>query len=89
MRRFTIRFKAIIAANIDNIEVLKAFCIKAGLIVEEDNTTYRKVKSEYGWHRFDLDGRRVFTDYSTIVSSGGWRSGFHTSGSAKGLATIK
>ncbi|MFS8025359.1 hypothetical protein Hanom_Chr16g01474011 [Helianthus anomalus] len=30
-----------------------------------------QVKDEYGWRRFVLDGRRHFTDYSTIVSSNG------------------
>ena len=29
----------------DNNEVLKALCLEAGWIVEEDGTTYRKVKS--------------------------------------------
>ncbi|MFS7984058.1 hypothetical protein Hanom_Chr11g00982041 [Helianthus anomalus] len=30
-----------------------------------------QVKGEYGWRRFILDGRRGFTDYSTVVPSGG------------------
>ncbi|MFS7971625.1 hypothetical protein Hanom_Chr09g00835041 [Helianthus anomalus] len=47
------------------------------------------VKSEYGWRRFVLDWRRGFTDYSNVVSSGGWRSGFPAFGRAKGLAAIK
>ncbi|MFS7993331.1 hypothetical protein Hanom_Chr12g01092811 [Helianthus anomalus] len=42
------------------------------------------VMAEYGWRRFVLDGRRGFTDYSTVVSSSGWRSGFYTSGRVKG-----
>ncbi|MFS7901739.1 hypothetical protein Hanom_Chr01g00003261 [Helianthus anomalus] len=48
-----------------------------------------QVKSEYGWRRFVLDGRRRFTDYSTVVSSGGWRSGFRVSEKAKGLAAVE
>ncbi|MFS7963029.1 hypothetical protein Hanom_Chr08g00733371 [Helianthus anomalus] len=36
-----------------------------------------------------LDGRRDFTDYSTVVPSGRWRSGFRASGRAKGLATVE
>lgn len=31
----------------DNNEVLKALCIEAGWVVEEDGTTYRKVSSKY------------------------------------------
>ncbi|MFS7950568.1 hypothetical protein Hanom_Chr07g00584771 [Helianthus anomalus] len=30
-----------------------------------------------------------FTDYSIVVSSGGWRSGFRAFGRAKGLATVE
>ncbi|MFS7915469.1 hypothetical protein Hanom_Chr02g00165691 [Helianthus anomalus] len=30
-----------------------------------------------------------FTDYSTAVPSGGWRSGFRASGRAKGLAAVE
>ncbi|MFS7901203.1 hypothetical protein Hanom_Chr00s178887g01831341 [Helianthus anomalus] len=48
-----------------------------------------QVNGEYGWRRFVLDGRRGFTDYSTVVFSGGWRSGFHRSRRAKGLAAIE
>ncbi|MFS7915671.1 hypothetical protein Hanom_Chr02g00168001 [Helianthus anomalus] len=43
-----------------------------------------QVKSEYGWRRFDLDGRRGFIDYSTVVPPGGWRSGFRASGESQG-----
>ncbi|MFS7932247.1 hypothetical protein Hanom_Chr04g00365601 [Helianthus anomalus] len=49
----------------------------------------KNVKVEYGWRRFILDGRRGFTDYSTDVSSGGWRSGFRASRRANGLATVE
>ncbi|MFS7961484.1 hypothetical protein Hanom_Chr08g00715601 [Helianthus anomalus] len=35
---------------------------------------------EYGWRRFVFDGRRGFTDYPTVVPSGGWRSCFRVSG---------
>ncbi|MFS7910462.1 hypothetical protein Hanom_Chr02g00106611 [Helianthus anomalus] len=38
-----------------------------------------QLKSEYGWRWFDLDERRDFIDYSTLVTSGGWRSGFRAS----------
>ncbi|MFS7998519.1 hypothetical protein Hanom_Chr12g01154821 [Helianthus anomalus] len=48
-----------------------------------------QVKAEYAWRRFVLDGRRVFTDYSTVVPLGGWRSGFRASREAKGLAAVK
>ncbi|MFS8005388.1 hypothetical protein Hanom_Chr13g01236821 [Helianthus anomalus] len=48
-----------------------------------------QVKGEYGWRRFVLDERRGFTDYSTVVPSGGWRSGFRASERAKGLATVE
>ncbi|MFS8003820.1 hypothetical protein Hanom_Chr13g01218361 [Helianthus anomalus] len=48
-----------------------------------------QVKGEYGWRWFVLDGRRGFTDYSIVVPSGGWRSGFRASGRAKGLATVE
>ncbi|MFS7933406.1 hypothetical protein Hanom_Chr04g00379421 [Helianthus anomalus] len=48
-----------------------------------------RVKGEYRWHRFVLDGRRSFTDYSTVVPSSGWKSGFRASGRAKGLATVE
>ncbi|MFS7918335.1 hypothetical protein Hanom_Chr03g00199771 [Helianthus anomalus] len=48
-----------------------------------------QVKGEYGWRRFVLDGRRGFTDYSNVVPSGGWRSGFCASGRAKGLAAVE
>ncbi|MFS8031855.1 hypothetical protein Hanom_Chr17g01550831 [Helianthus anomalus] len=47
------------------------------------------VKGEYGWRRFVLDRRRSFTDYSTVVHSGGWRSGFRASGRTKGLAAVE
>ncbi|MFS7978680.1 hypothetical protein Hanom_Chr10g00918321 [Helianthus anomalus] len=47
------------------------------------------VKDKYGWRRFVLDGRRAFTGYFTVMSSGGWRSGFRTSGRAKGLEAVK
>ncbi|MFS7973076.1 hypothetical protein Hanom_Chr09g00852341 [Helianthus anomalus] len=42
-----------------------------------------QVKSEYGWRRFDLDERRGFTDYSTVMPSGGWRSGFRACGESQ------
>ncbi|MFS8024976.1 hypothetical protein Hanom_Chr16g01469601 [Helianthus anomalus] len=48
-----------------------------------------QVKDEYGWRRFVLDGRRGFTDYSTIVPSGGRRSDFRSSGRAKGLVVVE
>ncbi|KAF5822984.1 hypothetical protein HanXRQr2_Chr01g0033321 [Helianthus annuus] len=48
-----------------------------------------QVKGKYGWRRFVLDGRRGFTDYSTVVPSSGWRSGFRASGRAKGLAAVE
>ncbi|KAJ0601498.1 hypothetical protein HanRHA438_Chr00c01g0842611 [Helianthus annuus] len=47
------------------------------------------VKDVYGWRRFVLDGRRGFTDYSSVVPSGGWRSGFRASERAKGLAVVE
>ncbi|MFS7969043.1 hypothetical protein Hanom_Chr09g00804531 [Helianthus anomalus] len=47
------------------------------------------MKDEYGWRRFVLDGMRGFIDYSTVVPSGGWRSGFRASRRAKGLAAIE
>ncbi|MFS7977643.1 hypothetical protein Hanom_Chr10g00906421 [Helianthus anomalus] len=43
----------------------------------------------YRWRRFILDERRGFTDYSTVVLSGGWRPGFRASGRAKGLAAVE
>ncbi|MFS7989224.1 hypothetical protein Hanom_Chr11g01044211 [Helianthus anomalus] len=43
-----------------------------------------QVWAENGWRLFFLNGRRSFTDYSTWVPSGGWRSGFRESGRAKG-----
>ncbi|MFS7988158.1 hypothetical protein Hanom_Chr11g01031361 [Helianthus anomalus] len=48
-----------------------------------------QMKGEYGWRRFVLDGRQGFTDYSTFVPSGGWRSGFRAYGRAKGLAAVE
>ncbi|KAF5822430.1 hypothetical protein HanXRQr2_Chr01g0026401 [Helianthus annuus] len=48
-----------------------------------------QVKGEYGWRRFVLDGRRGFTDYSTVMPSGGWMSGFRAYGRAKRLATVE
>ncbi|MFS7950018.1 hypothetical protein Hanom_Chr06g00578451 [Helianthus anomalus] len=48
-----------------------------------------QVKGEYGWRRIALDGRRVFTDYSTVVPSGGCRLGFRASGRVKGLAAVE
>ncbi|MFS7940623.1 hypothetical protein Hanom_Chr05g00466621 [Helianthus anomalus] len=48
-----------------------------------------QVKHEYGWRQFVLDRMRGFTDYSTVVPSGGWRSGFRVSGRAKGLAAVE
>ncbi|KAF5791816.1 hypothetical protein HanXRQr2_Chr09g0399121 [Helianthus annuus] len=48
-----------------------------------------QVKGEYRWRRFVLDGRRDFTDYSTVVPSGRWRPGFRTSRMANGLATVE
>uniref|UniRef100_A0A251VRG7 Uncharacterized protein n=1 Tax=Helianthus annuus TaxID=4232 RepID=A0A251VRG7_HELAN len=50
---------------------------------------HAQVKGKYGWRRFVLDGRRGFTDYSTVVPSSGWRSGFRASGRAKGLAAVE
>ncbi|KAJ0502198.1 hypothetical protein HanHA300_Chr11g0410071 [Helianthus annuus] len=46
-----------------------------------------QLKGEYEWRRFVLGGRRGFTNYSTVVPSGGW-SGFRASGRAKGLAAV-
>ncbi|KAM0064040.1 hypothetical protein Hdeb2414_s0003g00097991 [Helianthus debilis subsp. tardiflorus] len=43
-----------------------------------------QVKSEYGWRRFDLDERQGFTDYSIVVHSSGWRSGFRASRESQG-----
>ncbi|MFS7954955.1 hypothetical protein Hanom_Chr07g00636761 [Helianthus anomalus] len=48
-----------------------------------------QVKGEYGWCRFVFDGRRGFIDYSTVVSSGRWTSGFRASGRAKGLVAVE
>ncbi|MFS7968855.1 hypothetical protein Hanom_Chr09g00802401 [Helianthus anomalus] len=48
-----------------------------------------QVMCEYGWRRFVLDGRRCFTDYSTVVPSGGWRSTFCATGGVKGLAAVE
>ncbi|MFS8030428.1 hypothetical protein Hanom_Chr17g01533891 [Helianthus anomalus] len=48
-----------------------------------------RVNGEYGWRRFVLDGRRGFTDYSTVMPSDRWRSGFRASGRAKGLAAVE
>ncbi|MFS7925594.1 hypothetical protein Hanom_Chr04g00286891 [Helianthus anomalus] len=47
------------------------------------------LKGEYGWRRSILDGRRGFTDYSTVVPSGGWMSGFRPSGRTKGLTAVE
>ncbi|KAJ0481531.1 hypothetical protein HanIR_Chr13g0643541 [Helianthus annuus] len=35
-----------------------------------------------------MNGKRGFTDYSTVMHSGEWRSGFRASRRAKGLAAI-
>ncbi|MFS7999975.1 hypothetical protein Hanom_Chr12g01172941 [Helianthus anomalus] len=43
-----------------------------------------QVKSKYGWRWFDLDEKRGFTDYSTIVPSGRWRLGFRASEESQG-----
>ncbi|MFS7914390.1 hypothetical protein Hanom_Chr02g00152791 [Helianthus anomalus] len=43
-----------------------------------------KVKGEYGWRRFVMDGRRGFTNYSTVVPLGEWRSGFRVYERANG-----
>ena len=44
-----------------------------------------RVKIEYGWRRFESDGRRGFTEfYNTVVPSGGWGSGFRASGEGGG-----
>ncbi|MFS7986893.1 hypothetical protein Hanom_Chr11g01015601 [Helianthus anomalus] len=48
-----------------------------------------QAKGEYGWRWFVLDERRGFTDYSTVVPSGEWRSGFRASGRAKGMAAVE
>ncbi|MFS7946207.1 hypothetical protein Hanom_Chr06g00533291 [Helianthus anomalus] len=48
-----------------------------------------QVMGEYGWCRFVLDGSRGFTDYSTVVPSGGWRLGLRASVRAKGLAVVE
>ncbi|MFS8017079.1 hypothetical protein Hanom_Chr15g01376041 [Helianthus anomalus] len=37
--------------------------------------------------QFDLDGKRGFTDYTSVVSSGGWRSGFRGSGESQGVGS--
>ncbi|MFS7962910.1 hypothetical protein Hanom_Chr08g00732021 [Helianthus anomalus] len=42
------------------------------------------MKREYGWRRFVLDERRGFNEYSTVMPSGGWRSGFRAFGRVKG-----
>ncbi|MFS7923312.1 hypothetical protein Hanom_Chr03g00259251 [Helianthus anomalus] len=47
------------------------------------------VKGEYKWCWFVLDGRWGFTDYSTVVSSSGQRSGFRASERVNGLATVE
>ncbi|MFS7949323.1 hypothetical protein Hanom_Chr06g00570191 [Helianthus anomalus] len=47
------------------------------------------MKGGYGWRRFVLYGRRGFTDYSIVVTSGGWRSGFRASGRGKGLTMVE
>ncbi|KAJ0602459.1 hypothetical protein HanIR_Chr03g0139961 [Helianthus annuus] len=47
-----------------------------------------QVMSEY-WAPVHLGWEARFTDYSTVVPSGRWRSGFHVSGRAKGLATVE
>ncbi|MFS7960457.1 hypothetical protein Hanom_Chr08g00703371 [Helianthus anomalus] len=48
-----------------------------------------QLKGKCGWRRFILDGRRGFTDYSTVMSTDGWRSAFHASWRAKGLETVE
>ncbi|MFS7979623.1 hypothetical protein Hanom_Chr10g00929881 [Helianthus anomalus] len=48
-----------------------------------------RVKGRYVWRRFVLDRRRGFTDYSTVVPSDGWRSGFRASVRAKGLTAVE
>ncbi|MFS7942857.1 hypothetical protein Hanom_Chr06g00493391 [Helianthus anomalus] len=44
-----------------------------------------QVNSEYGWCRFNSDGRRGFMDYSIVVPSGGWRSGFRACRESQGV----
>ncbi|KAJ0579019.1 hypothetical protein HanIR_Chr05g0254311 [Helianthus annuus] len=68
-----------IGVSCDSVSILTLLIILCGI----------RVKSEYGWRRFDLDGRRGLTDYSTVVLSGGWRSGFRASGRDKGLTAIE
>ncbi|MFS8003361.1 hypothetical protein Hanom_Chr13g01213101 [Helianthus anomalus] len=46
-------------------------------------------EGEYGWRWFVLDWRRGFTDYSTVVHSGGWMLRFRASGRDKGLAAVE
>ncbi|MFS7964646.1 hypothetical protein Hanom_Chr08g00752791 [Helianthus anomalus] len=48
-----------------------------------------RVKGKYVWCQFVLDGRRGFTDYSTVVPLDGWMSGFRASGRVKGLAAVE
>ncbi|KAJ0853001.1 hypothetical protein HanRHA438_Chr14g0646151 [Helianthus annuus] len=48
----------------------------------------KKKKSTFGC-QFIFDGRRGFTDYSTVMHSGGWRSCFCASRKVKWLAAVE
>ncbi|MFS7931029.1 hypothetical protein Hanom_Chr04g00351171 [Helianthus anomalus] len=48
-----------------------------------------QVKGEYGWRRFVLDGRRAFTDYSTVIPFGRVEVGFSRIWESRGLMAVE